>query len=93
VNIALIGYFYFNLIRVYDESSWKIASQMSVPKMGLVQLYIRMNLIQNNIPHLISEQLCTDNFIPRTNQHSTNNIDCAESEEIKFDQILIDPEN
>jgi hypothetical protein len=33
VNITPIGYFYFNLIRVYDESSWKIANQMSVPKM------------------------------------------------------------
>jgi hypothetical protein len=45
VNIALFGNFYFNLIRVYNESSSKIASQMSVPKMRVVQLYVRMNLI------------------------------------------------
>jgi hypothetical protein len=24
VNITQMGYFYFNLIRIYDESSWKI---------------------------------------------------------------------
>jgi hypothetical protein len=62
----MIDYFYFNLIRVYDESFWKIASQMSVAKMRLVQLYVRMNLIWNNAPHLISEQLCIENFVPRT---------------------------
>jgi hypothetical protein len=65
---------------------------MSVPKMGLVQLYVRMNLIQNNASHLISEQSCTDNFIPRTSQYSPNNIDCAEREESNYDPIPTDSE-
>jgi hypothetical protein len=43
-----MGYFYFNLIKIYDESSWKITSQMTISKMGIVQLYVRMNLVQNN---------------------------------------------
>jgi hypothetical protein len=40
---------------------------------------------------LISEQPCTDNFIPRTSQYSPNNIDCAESEESNYDSIPTDP--
>jgi hypothetical protein len=43
VNIAPMGYFYFNLIRIYDESSWKITSQMAISKMRIVRLYVRMN--------------------------------------------------
>jgi hypothetical protein len=41
---------------------------------------------------LISEQSCTDNFIPRTSQHSPNNIDCAEPEESNYDPIPTDSE-
>jgi hypothetical protein len=65
---------------------------MSVPKMGLVQLYVRMNLIQNNAPHLIFEQPYTDNFILRISQYSPNNIDCVEPKESNYDSILTNPE-
>jgi hypothetical protein len=57
---------------------------MSVSKIGLVQLNVKMNLTQNNAPHLIFEQSCTDNFIPRISQYITNNIDYVEPEESNY---------
>ena len=48
INIGQPGYFYFDLISIYDESSWRIARDMCVRKMGLIQLYVKMNPITNN---------------------------------------------
>jgi hypothetical protein len=43
-----MGYIYFNLIRIYDENSWKITSQMAISKMEIIRLYFIMNPVQNN---------------------------------------------
>ena len=42
------GHFYFNLISVYDENSWRIACETSVPNMRMVQLYVKMHPITDN---------------------------------------------
>ena len=48
INIAQPPYFYFDLISIYDESSWRMACEMCLQKMGMIQLYVQMNQIANN---------------------------------------------
>jgi hypothetical protein len=43
INIAPIGYFFFNVMYVYDESSWIIAYETSYSKMGIFELYVKLN--------------------------------------------------
>jgi hypothetical protein len=66
--------------------------------MRLIQLYVRMNQIQNNASHLISQQSCVENFVPRTTQHALNTIGCVQSEESNYvpiptDQKIEDDDN
>jgi hypothetical protein len=93
INIAPMGYFYFNLIIIYGESCWKITSQMAISKMEIVQLYVRMNLVQNNwrnevimgnqsggsnAPVLTSQQSNIDNYLNITSQPANNTLNCAQ---------------
>jgi hypothetical protein len=37
------------MIRICDESYWKITSQMTISNMKIIQLYIRMNHVEKKL--------------------------------------------
>jgi hypothetical protein len=47
-NMALVGYFFFNVISVYDESSWRIVYDTACAKMGMVELYVKLYPLQSD---------------------------------------------
>jgi hypothetical protein len=42
-NMAYVGYFFFNVMSVYDESSWRIAYDTACAKMEMVKLYMKLH--------------------------------------------------
>jgi hypothetical protein len=46
--MALVGYFFFNVISVYDESSWRIVYDTACAKMGMVELYVKLYPLQSD---------------------------------------------
>jgi hypothetical protein len=46
--MAPVGYFFFNVMSVYDEYSWRIAYETACSKMGMVELYVKLYALQND---------------------------------------------
>jgi hypothetical protein len=46
INTAPIGYFFFHMMYVYDESSWRIAYEAVYSKMVMVELYVKLNPVE-----------------------------------------------
>jgi hypothetical protein len=46
-NMAHVEYFFFNVMPVYDESSWRIDYDTACAKMGMVELYVKLHPLQS----------------------------------------------
>jgi hypothetical protein len=46
--MAQVGYFFFNVMPVYDESSWRIAYDTAYEKMGMIELYVKLHHLQSD---------------------------------------------
>jgi hypothetical protein len=47
-NMTHVGYFFFNVMSVYDESSWRIAYDTACAKMEMVELYVKLHPLQSD---------------------------------------------
>jgi hypothetical protein len=44
----MLGIFFFNVMSVYDESSWKIAYDTVCAKIRIVELYMKLHHLQSD---------------------------------------------
>jgi len=90
INTAPIGYFFFNVMYVYDESSWRIAYEAAYSKMGMVELYVKLNPIETgwNDHMYVSSHFDGCNVISSTSQQA-----CVVSNRVKKNQPVSTDEN